>query len=115
MIEKSAVELIDLQSAHVTQNSAHGIKDEWRVKKNITLEELEVFPGNISDTMMFKILNFARKYELIAFNAGIVFQKNRQNELLTEKIKEQAGIIDQFCEENTRITTLLETALEQGD
>ena len=115
MLKEPTQEFIDLQAAHVTQNSVHGVKGEWHVKKNVTLEELDVFPANISDTIMFKILNFARKYELIAFNAGIKFQKDKQNELLMAKIKEQQSIINDFCAENARITEILESALEQGD
>ena len=106
-------ELIDLQSAHVTQLTSSGVKSDWIVKKNITGDILHIFPPSIPDALMFEILDFAKKYELIAFNAGIKFQKKNQNLLLTAQIKELEAVNTELGEENIRLATILENILPQ--
>tara|TARA_R110000851_G_C13102760_1_gene569230 strand:- start:13744 stop:14115 length:372 start_codon:yes stop_codon:yes gene_type:complete len=107
-------ELIDIQSAHVTQLANNGVKGDWKVKKNITGETLATFPPNISDKLMFGILNFAKKYELIAFNAGISFQKEKQNELLLAKIDELKRLGLELASENERLATILENHIGEN-
>ena len=101
-------ELIDLQSANVIQLTSNGTKGEWHVRKNITGEDLQVLPASISDELMFTILDFARKYELIAFNAGIKFQKGKENEVLAASINELKAVRDILIEENSRLADALE-------
>ena len=108
-----APELIDLQSAHVTQTTEQGVRSDWNVKKNITGEVLHVFPPSISDTLMFEVLNFAKKYELLAFNEGINFQKGKQNEFLSAQITELVGVNRELGAENVRVTTILENLLQE--
>jgi len=96
---KELPQLIDLQAAHVTQLT----------KKNITGEDLGKFPPSIDDPLMFKILDFARKFELIAFNAGITFQKNKQNVYLLNKIKELELLTEQLTTHNDYLAGALET------
>jgi len=112
--EKASLELIDLQSAHVTQIStdADG-KGDWHVKKNITGEHLHTFPPNINDTLMFNILNFAKRFELIAFNAGIKFQKTKQNEYLQAQINELVAVNRELGEENVRLSTIIENLIPE--
>ena len=63
------IDLIDLQTASITQSTTEGyIKSEWTVQKNITNEKLFELPKNFNETEIFKIMEFARKFELIAFN-----------------------------------------------
>ena len=108
-------QLIALQASHVTQYTNDGVKTDWKVRENITSNDLHTLPKHLSDNEVFSILDFAKKYELIAFNAGIKFQKGRQNEFLTSKIRELEMLVKEFATENKRITNLLETALERED
>ena len=101
-------ELIDLQSANATQLTSSGVKGEWRIKKNITGELLQILPAAVSDELMFTFLDFARKYELIAFNAGISFQKGKENEVLAANINELKAVRDILIEENSRLADALE-------
>jgi len=68
--------LIELSTAHVTQLTGdNGVKGPWRVSANITNDVLMELDSTYTEKQIFQILDFARKYELIAFNAGIQFQK----------------------------------------
>ena len=101
-------ELIKLQSAHCTQHTVDGVKGEWKVAENKTNTTLAAFPPILSDELMFQVLDFARKYELEAFNAGINFQKGKQNEVLKQTINEQKAIIEALGHENNRLAELME-------
>ncbi len=108
-IEKTELyELIDLQSAHITQGTNGINKTEWEVKKNITEESLYILPKRFSEKEVFLVMNFAKKYELIAFNAGIKFQKGKQNEVLTEQIKNLKQAVSNLAEENERLADVLD-------
>jgi len=72
-------ELIPLANAHVRQDTnADGTKTPWEVQENVTNDLLAVLPRDISDSYIFKILSFARKFELLAFNIGM---RHMQEEL----------------------------------
>ena len=71
--------LIELQTAHVNQYTTNGVKTDWFVEKNITNDPMHTFSNRLNDADMFSVMDFSRKYELIAFNAGIDFQKDKQN------------------------------------
>lgn len=77
---------IPLANANAGQGTTNGVKSDWVVRENITGVELGEFNARISDEDMFRILKFARKYELAAFNTGIQFQKDLQNEKLEADI-----------------------------
>lgn len=68
---------IQLASCNAFQLTESGKKGDWVIRENVTDEELYRLNGKISDQDMFEIMKFARKYELIAFNAGIQLQKER--------------------------------------
>ena len=59
-------ELIKLQNAHVTQHTNGHIKSEWSVEENESNDVLGLFPANINEETMFKILDFSKKFELEA-------------------------------------------------
>ena len=101
-------ELIDLQSANATQLSANGVKSEWKINKNVTGEILQIFPATVTDELMFMVLDFARKYELIAFNEGITFQKGKENEVLAATITELQQANAFLIAENSRLADALE-------
>lgn len=101
-------EYIKLQTAHCTQHTNEGLKGDWKVEENETNDNLFVFPPNISDELMFQIMNFARKYELDAFNAGINFQKGKQNAVLQQIINEQKAVIEALGHDNNRLAEVID-------
>lgn len=101
-------EYIKLSSAHMTQHSKDGMKTDWSVEANITNERLFTLPKNLSDTAAYAILEIGRQYELEAWNAGIKFQKTKQNEYLSTQIKELKEINEALVEENERLATVLD-------
>ena len=101
-------ELIDLQSANATQLSDSGVKSEWKINKNVTGDILQIFPATVTDELMFMVLDFARKYELIAFNEGIKFQKGKENEALAATIAELRQVNAFLTAENSRLADALE-------
>ena len=101
-------EYIDLQSCNATQISESGVKGDWSIKKNVTGDVLSVFPASVSDKVMFSIMDFAKKYELIAFNAGINFQKGKENEVLASNIVQLKRTNNALAEENSRLATALD-------
>ena len=101
-------ELIDLQSANATQLSDSGVKSDWKIHKNVTGEVLQTFPATVTDALMFGILDFARKHELIAFNEGIIFQKGKENEVLAATITELQQVNAFLIAENARLADALE-------
>lgn len=107
-------EYIDLQSAHVTQLTENSVKGEWFVKKNKTGDLLWTFPATIGDPEMFSIMDFVRKYELIAFNAGINFQKGKQNEVLKSTIDKLKSVNKELGEENQRLANVVEILTNNG-
>ena len=68
-------DLIHLQHAHTTQYTDGSEKSNWKVRQNITSEDLAELPAELNEGQVFAILDFARKFELIAFNEGIKFGK----------------------------------------
>jgi hypothetical protein len=93
-------EYIDLQSAHITQfTTEQDGKSAWKVRQNITSKDLHELPGHLSEKDIFACLEFARKFELIAFNAGIYFQKKQHQEqirLAAQENERLALIIDKL-------------------
>ena len=87
------IDYIPIANANANQITSDGVKGDWTIRENITDRELATFNGRISDEDMFNILAFARKYELEAFNAGINFQKDKQNEQVERLISERNAII----------------------
>ncbi len=106
-------DLIDLQAANIAQISKDGVKGDWRVKKNITGEVLGTFSSKISDVDIRQILNFAKKYEIIAFNEGIKLQKTKQNELLRADISKLKAVNNELGAENMRLAAIIEKLIPE--
>ncbi len=106
-------EFIHLQNSHVNQQTQGHVKSPWSVQKNITNEELAEFPPHIQDNDMFLIMNFAKKFELIAFNEGINFGKKRQNDILNPFIEELKHNLKLAREENERLAETLDRLTKQ--
>jgi len=110
----NTTELIALQSANANQNTGNGIKSSWKIKENVTGDVLCEFPAIVSDQLMFQILDFARKHELIALNEGIKFQKNKQNKAFANDIEHLKTINKQLAEENERLANILEQHIKNN-
>ena len=102
-------DIIHLQNAHVTQYTNEGTtKTEWKVRRNITSEDLFELPGDLTEEEVFKILAFARKFELIAFNEGIKLGKDKTKKIYEIAIQRLENNIVLAREENIRLATSLE-------
>lgn len=107
-------DLVDLRAAHVTQLTHKGVKGDWSVRANVTEEELGTFNGRISDEDMFAILRFSRKYELIALNAGIEFQRHKQVEIQMERIQNLTAELEAATAHSDKLAATVER-LTRGD
>lgn len=102
-------DLIDLQNAHVTQLTKDGVKSEWLVRQNITSKDLATLPSRFSEEEVFAVMDMARKFELDALNAGIHFQKDRQNQVLISQNAELRNQLRACVEHSDRLAAKLES------
>lgn len=107
-------EYIKLQNAHVTQLSEVLIKSEWIVRENITGDSLQVFPNTIDESTMFSIMDFAKKYELVAFNEGIKFGKQKTLDVYDPRISALETQVKEIKSENERLALALENEMLRG-
>ena len=108
-------DLVQLATANITQNTTNSEKTEWIVKENITGVTLASLPKHLSESDVFAIMGFARKYEIIALNAGIAFQKGSQNEVLVGKLKILESACKEMADENERLASLLENLIGEKE
>lgn len=101
-------DLIPLANANAHQLTVKGVKQDWLIRENISDQELGTFSARISDEDMFAILNFARKYELAAFNAGVAFQREKQNKALTEQVARLLGERAAMIEHNEQLAVTVD-------
>lgn len=101
-------ELIQLQSCHMTQHSGDNGKSPWSIEENITNDKLGELPRNLSEKEVFAIIHFARDYELKALNAGIKFQKGKNNEYLKSQIHELKIAVKGLMLENEKLAEALD-------
>jgi len=97
-------DLIQLQHCHATKEHKD---DVWHVRENITNEELYDLPKEFTESQVFTILDFAKKYELIALNSGITFQKKFDNEKFTKIEKGLLKVIDELKIANEKLADKL--------
>jgi len=98
-----------LATVHTTQLTNNNTKSDWSLQLNGTNEEIFTLPKALTDSQVFSIIDFVKKYELIAFNEGIMFQKGKQNEVLKNEIDEHMNIRSLLEEENARLSSVVET------
>ncbi|MHA1197755.1 MAG: hypothetical protein ACTSQF_00160 [Candidatus Heimdallarchaeaceae archaeon] len=67
---------IELATAYANQQSPNGDRQDWKIF-NTDNEELHSFPKEYTEKQIMAAVHFARKFELIAFNKGIEFQKEK--------------------------------------
>ena len=101
-------DMIDLANAHMTQHTNGAVKSPWSIEANITDAPLGKFPAEYSEGQMFQILDFAKKYELEAFNTGVQYGKQIANGVLEPKIEQLLKRIETMKDENERISAALE-------
>jgi len=99
---------IHLQNAHVTQYTSVNEKTDWKVRKNITSEDLAELPGDLTEAEVFKVLEFARDFELIAFNTGIRFGKAEMRNHYEPIISRMKQDVLLMRSENERLASKLE-------
>jgi hypothetical protein len=105
---------IQLASCNAFQLTEKGKKGDWLIRENITDEELHRFNGRIPDEDMFEILRFARKYEIIAFNAGITMQKEHQCAALQAENDQLRADLGGILARNEELASAVER-LSRGD
>ena len=109
-------ELIPLQHSNITQLTHKGVKGEWIVKTNITDIKLAELPSKFTEEEVFKVVKFARKFEIEAFNIGINFEKEKSQKLIKEITDKFNNQITIAREENERLATkLMKLIGEQED
>lgn len=101
-------DLVPLANANAHQLTVKGVKQDWLIRENISDQELATLNARISDEDMFAILHFARKYELAALNAGIAFQKDKQNKALNEQIARLLGERAAMIEHNEQLAVTVD-------
>ena len=106
-------EFILLQHAHVTQRDGDAGKSAWEVRANMSHDILAELPPNLSEADVFAILHFAREFELAAWNAGIAWRKDQQNERLAAEINHLRDVNRDLETHNTVLAETLDR-LTQG-
>lgn len=101
-------DIIHLQNAHVSQFTTGPNKTNWLVRKNISSENLAELPGYLSEADVFAILDFARKFELIAFNEGIAFGKKKTITVYEPTIRDLQMKLELATQENERLAEILQ-------
>lgn len=107
-------DIIHLQHAHITQYSGDDGKTAWKVRKNITSEDLAELPGDFTEDEVFKVMEFAREFELIAFSEGTKLGKKVMRDTLDPFIVNLQKELQIICEENERLATKLEKFILSG-
>lgn len=100
--------LIDLQTAHVTQLTKEGEgKLPWIVYSE-DRRNLAELPGELTESQVFTVMDFAKQYELEAFNIGIEFMKKQKNDEISQIINRGNAQLEELREENQRLANKLE-------
>lgn len=100
-------DLIHLQNAHVTQYTDNDGKSKWKVRKNITSEDLYELPNEWKESMVFEALHFAREFEIEAFNIGINFGKTTVKNEFDREREMYKKVISDLTEANERLSEKL--------
>ena len=69
--------LIELQTAYATQLTTEEGKGEW-VMFNTEKEEIYRLPKDWTEKQVMVAIHLARKFELLAFNKGVQFEKDKR-------------------------------------
>ena len=102
-------DLIDLQNAHVTKHPGAG--QPWKVEANISNDPLARLTGSFTESQVFEVLGFARKFEQLAFNAGVAFQKTYSAAMYKGQIEQLKEMNTRAGRENERLANIIEAKL----
>ena len=100
--------MLDLAVSHVTQQTNGHIKTDWSVQLNKTDKEILTLPSTYLDNDIFKIMDFAKEYELIAFNKGIKLGKEKIMKVYKDKLDLAERRIEFMKAENEKLANALE-------
>ena len=102
-------DMIHLQNSHVTQLTNGHLVTDWKVYANgENVTPLMTLPATYTETEVFKIMDFAKQYELTAFNEGAKFGKRKTMEVYQPKLDAAEARINEMIKENERLSTALE-------
>ena len=110
MKEKTADEmktLIPLAASHVNQYTTKDGKSPWEVQENETNDLLAILPREITDAQMFKIMAFAKKFELLAFNIGMNYMRDELKDNWENEKNNLIKVIRGLEEANERLAETL--------
>lgn len=103
--------LIDLQTAYATQiTSEKDGKGEWIVY-NVDKEEIYRLPKEYTEKQVMEAIHLGRKFELIAFNKGVNFQKSKNPKTiitLQKMVKNLTAEKEMMKQYNDKIATELD-------
>lgn len=102
------MDIIELANCHITQTTNKGVKSDWKVKKE-NGEDIAELPKEFTERQAMKVIHFARKFELEAFNIGIRFGKNiKKPELLKDEKSKLLKVIAELTDANTVLAEKLD-------
>jgi hypothetical protein len=89
-----------LYTSYCKQITHKGVKADWILfDKND--KEIHRFPKDYTEKKIFEILDFAKKFELDAFNKGVIFQKKMQ----PHNVNALNSVVRQLKNENETLLT----------
>ena len=106
--------IIDLAGTYVAQNTSGHIKTEWKVNLNGTETTIQTFPSHFTENEIFAIMDFAKKYELEAFNKGVRFGNKNTVDAYEAKLDAKNNIINKLEMENERLAEALDAEQKKG-
>jgi len=107
MNEKKPEVLIPLAAAHVNQYTTSEGKSPWEVQENETNGLLATLPRNFTEAEVFRVLHFARKFELLAFNIGMTKMKKEATDYFNAEKKKLIRVIDELTKANEKLSEKL--------
>jgi len=107
-INETPESMLDLSVSHVTQQTSGHIRTDWSIQLNKTNKEILTLPSTYLDNDIFKIMDFAKKYELIAFNKGIKLGKEKTVKVYKDKLDLAEKRIEFMKAENEKLAYALE-------
>ena len=108
-------DLVDLANANMFQETFSTGKTDWEIRKNVTGDVLETLPRHLTDSDMFAIIKFARRFELIALNAGIEFEKRNSSDRINKIQERYEAEIIALSERNELLSDKLKKLMEQEE
>ena len=106
-IEKKPEVLIPLAAAHVNQYTTPKGKTPWEVQENETNDLLATLPRNFNEAEVFRVLHFARKFELLAFNIGMKRMQNILSEHFKTEREKLLKVIEDLTQANEKLSNKL--------